>query len=795
MTDKVGFKQGSFTTETDILSKLNAGDMFMDTGSNGTGLYLCGSNTDGTKKLYNIAYGKKQYDKVKLDATYECIDVGNIGESEASINATADQIAAFEDPSRKIFIHSYGYGSDISPIAIDMDTNKVIYRQGFDGEYVYTGRIENNNLIIKSIKLSLTVEDGSITKSKLSTDVRTSLDKAEYAGDMVNQCVQINSQDFTASAARAARANIKLPDFITFSSPSELASAPISSTAYAFYVGSGDDIVTSPLIINSGWKMIDFNGMTLHVTDSTLPTTAASIIKGHSHCVIKNLSVSGTWKVDTNVASNVIDTLAGGENIVIDVTFSGSKYGRGFHSCQRLENCKVTLSGSAMVEGHYYNYCEYLNNCRCAKATAGASIGFYNCTSMTNCDVFDGACSKSPMTNCSNYMNVSYYVNGVRKYFSDTNSLTVNGTDTNKFFDECKRDADEADRTGYNRILYIKPGGAFSSWPMANSALNNSICYRDSAGSIKVNDGHNTGVASTVDYVDSSISGIKPVKTVKVNGTTYSPNTAGLVDLGTIGGGSTGAVKLDAENNAGSWTVFKINGATDHADAGIYVLDGNADRYTSITPDVLRVRRSNSSEYRNGGTIIDGGDILMHNDDTANMVKMQFSDEHSSGKCLKVSWMEDNTENPVNISNVADPEESQDVATKNYVDMMIPSDIYKPIYVDRNLIDLDVNSTVTALTWTTIKSAIGKGLIINGNMTPSTELSSTVYTYGINANVNAKYTKIDSTSTRLTSVTVSFMDEDDTYRKITFNASGKITAKTTKNILDSTAVANQLAQI
>lgn len=155
----------------------------------------------------------------------------------------------------------------------------------------------------------------------------------------------------------------------------------------------------------------------------------------------------------------------------------------------------------------------------------------------------------------------------------------------------------------------------------------------------------------------------------------------------------------------------------------------------------------------------------------------------------------------VTLKNISAPDDELDAANKAYVDSKV-SDIYKPIYVDRNLIDLDVNSTVTPLAWDAIKSAIGKGLIINGTMDSTSEetIAANKYNYGINANVNAKYLKVESTiggtpSLRLASVAVSFMDEDDTYRKITFDSSGKITAKATKNIFDSTTVANQLAQI
>ena len=187
----------------------------------------------------------------------------------------------------------------------------------------------------------------------------------------------------------------------------------------------GNVTLSSPITINSNINEIDFNGATLTV--GSLAKTGISVITGHSHCIIKNLIVSGTWSVNTDTVNNIIDTFSGVENVSVGVTINGTHYGRGFHNCQRLASCKSEIKGENITEGRAYNYCEYLYMCRVGANSKGT--GFFHCTSMDSCDIFNGGCIGSELKECSNYTKVSYDVNGVRKYFSDTDSLSVGGSD------------------------------------------------------------------------------------------------------------------------------------------------------------------------------------------------------------------------------------------------------------------------------------------------------------------------------------------------------------------------------
>lgn len=187
----------------------------------------------------------------------------------------------------------------------------------------------------------------------------------------------------------------------------------------------GNVTLSSPITINSNINEIDFNGATLTV--DSLAKTGISVITGHSHCIIKNLIVSGTWSVNTGTVNNIIDTFSGVENVFVGVTINGTHYGRGFHNCQRLISCKSEIKGANITEGRAYNYCEYLYMCRVGANSKGT--GFFHCTSMDSCDILNGGCMGSELKECSNYTKVSYDVNGVRKYFSDTDSLSVGGSD------------------------------------------------------------------------------------------------------------------------------------------------------------------------------------------------------------------------------------------------------------------------------------------------------------------------------------------------------------------------------
>lgn len=203
----------------------------------------------------------------------------------------------------------------------------------------------------------------------------------------------------------------------------------------------GNVTLSSPITINSNIYEIDFNGAT--ITIGALARTGITAIKGHSHCIIKNLVIEGIWTTNADAVSNVLETFAGVENVNIDVHFSGSKYGRGFFNCQRLINCKAEItSNHSEAQTRGFSYCEYLYMCRIGEGSVGE--GFFHCTNMISCDALavvnasgtgiTMGCFRKELIECSNYTNfrrrTNEYISDKEVtygFFSDTDSLSVNG--------------------------------------------------------------------------------------------------------------------------------------------------------------------------------------------------------------------------------------------------------------------------------------------------------------------------------------------------------------------------------
>lgn len=313
--------------------------------------------------------------------------------------------------------------------------------------------------------------------------------------------LMIGGGNLTDAQKKTTRESIGLPEYVTFSNITDLNNAPSTEVLYAFYTGPKSVTLNSVVNVNSKWHNIDFNGAVVSL--GSLPSVnGTNAFEGHGQCFISNLKILGSWNVDESSVNNVLYTFAGVDNVIIDVAMEGSHYGRGFYSCQRLNNCKCEIYGGKITSARAYYYCEYLNSCRVGSKSL--SSGFNTCTNLNQCDVYQGGCVGHEFEECKNYTNVSYYVNGVRKYFNDLEKLIVNNTEiSSNFFEECEKDVDEAGREGFNRMFYMRPGGVFSSWPMANSEVGNSICFRDSIGRIKVCDGVTNGYACTIKYVDN----------------------------------------------------------------------------------------------------------------------------------------------------------------------------------------------------------------------------------------------------------------------------------------------------
>ena len=250
----------------------------------------------------------------------------------------------------------------------------------------------------------------------------------------------------------------------------------------------GNVTLSSPITINSNIYEIDFNGAT--ITIGALARTGITAIKGHSHCIIKNLVIEGIWTTNADAVSNVLETFAGVENVNIDVHFSGSKYGRGFFNCQRLINCKAEITSNhseALTRG--FSYCEYLYMCRIGEGSVGE--GFFHCTNMISCDALavvnasgtgiTMGCVRKELVDCSNYTNfrrrTNEYISDKEVtygFFSDTDSLSVNGYSLTPFANTIA--AKNEDDT--KALVHPSGGTGVAEVPLNTEASGNSIARR-----------------------------------------------------------------------------------------------------------------------------------------------------------------------------------------------------------------------------------------------------------------------------------------------------------------------------
>ena len=257
----------------------------------------------------------------------------------------------------------------------------------------------------------------------------------------------------------------------------------------------GNVTLASPVTINPNIYEIDFNGAT--ITIGALAKTGITAVKGHGHCFIRNLVINGTWTVNADAVSNVLETFAGVENVSVDVNFSGSKYGRGFFSCQRLINCKAEITSNqsdAVTRG--FSYCEYLYMCRIGEGSEGE--GFFHCTNMISCDALavvnasgtgiTMGCFRKELIECSNYTNfrrrTNEYISDKEVtygFFSDTDSLSVNGYSLTPFANTIA--AKNEDDT--KALVHPAGGTGVAEVPLNTTASGNSIARRLGDGRLK----------------------------------------------------------------------------------------------------------------------------------------------------------------------------------------------------------------------------------------------------------------------------------------------------------------------
>ncbi len=318
------------------------------------------------------------------------------------------------------------------------------------------------------------------------------LSKKIFATTTVTDALSTNKQPKTDAALKTTSKTVtgainEVNDKTAFVAFTDVTKLSTNLGKRLIYKG-GNVTLSSPITINSNIYEIDFNGAT--ITIGALARTGITAIKGHSHCIIKNLVIEGIWTTNADAVSNVLETFAGVENVNIDVHFSGSKYGRGFFNCQRLINCKAEITSNhseAVTRG--FSYCEYLYMCRIGEGSVGE--GFFHCTNMISCDALavvnasgtgiTMGCFRKELVDCSNYTNfrrrTNEYISDKEVtygFFSDTDSLSVNGYSLTPFSNTIA--AKNEDDT--KALVHPAGGTGVAEVPLNTEASGNSIARR-----------------------------------------------------------------------------------------------------------------------------------------------------------------------------------------------------------------------------------------------------------------------------------------------------------------------------
>lgn len=318
------------------------------------------------------------------------------------------------------------------------------------------------------------------------------LSKKILATTTVTDALSINKQPKTDAALKTTSKTVtgainEVNDKTAYVAFTDVTKLSTNLGKRLIYKG-GNVTLSSPITINSNIYEIDFNGAT--ITIGALARTGITAIKGHSHCIIKNLVIEGIWTTNADAVSNVLETFAGVENVNIDVHFSGSKYGRGFFNCQRLINCKAEItSNHSEAQTRGFSYCEYLYMCRIGEGSVGE--GFFHCTNMISCDALavvnasgtgiTMGCFRKELVECSNYTNfrrrTNEYISDKEVtygFFSDTDSLSVNGYSLTPFANTIA--AKNEDDT--KALVHPSGGTGVAEVPLNTEASGNSIARR-----------------------------------------------------------------------------------------------------------------------------------------------------------------------------------------------------------------------------------------------------------------------------------------------------------------------------
>ena len=467
-----------------------------------------GSFGSAGNTLHSIGIGTSASDRKNASEVMQNGDVyllgvgGYDGKNPAASKAVQQVIGALLDTFKPVQVNDNKSGAtDATQLAelkayaaklaaYGVDTTKgyeipILYNSGSKGFIGY-----NPNAASSFNGYAVTPEGNFYTLTMNATT--GALSKKILATTTVTDALSTNKQPKTDAALKTTSKTVtgainEVNDKTAFVAFTDVTKLSTNLGKRLIYKG-GNVTLSSPITINSNIYEIDFNGAT--ITIGALARTGITAIKGHSHCIIKNLVIEGIWTTNADAVSNVLETFAGVENVNIDVHFSGSKYGRGFFNCQRLINCKAEITSNhseAVTRG--FSYCEYLYMCRIGEGSVGE--GFFHCTNMISCDALavvnasgtgiTMGCFRKELVDCSNYTNfrrrTNEYISDKEVtygFFSDTDSLSVNGYSLTPFANTIA--AKNEDDT--KALVHPAGGTGVAEVPLNTEASGNSIARR-----------------------------------------------------------------------------------------------------------------------------------------------------------------------------------------------------------------------------------------------------------------------------------------------------------------------------
>lgn len=401
-------------------------------------------------------------------------------DSEATTRSTKD--ADLQSQINKEVSRAQEAESNLETKKLDKitDKNSIVYVNGGDGKPTYIGYIEN-----------------SPTPSTLVR--RKAVTGAISTGEASNDDEAVTFKQLKDSTA------------IPFTDLKDL-SKPLG--AKLIYVGGDKNTATTQyssltqIDINDSIYSIDFNGATIKVTQWTAELASNSyqnLLKGHSKCSIKNLSLDIIVRpraTDNEKNSySVLNTFGGVENCLIKITVNDPGVSnplatkvRGFYNCDHLVNTKVDIDDNFSTnQSIAYSYCNDLIWCRVFGkyySEHTQNYGFANCNRLLGCYTND---YRLTYLNCTDILNSTKYYGLTPLYASTLNFLNVDQLTSKTFtLDDISFSPITTVNSDSYSKAYVSPGGGrgISTVPITNNTVvKNSIARRTSTGTIQAADG------------------------------------------------------------------------------------------------------------------------------------------------------------------------------------------------------------------------------------------------------------------------------------------------------------------